>query len=290
MIHILIALLCSLLWAGVTIASKLLAGALPSFAFSFMRYAIALVGLLPLYFLQKKKEHIKVRDLPTLFFLGFSAVLLFNVLFFTSLYYSSANSISLIAATNPIVTMLLSAVLYRHVPNRYQLLAFILSFIGASFVITQGNIGYEIVKAGKGELIMLAGVLAQVFYAMALRKVSADYSPLFLSMATGVTGLIFISPFVANKEMFTIITHLTFYQWMLLAYIGIIGTSLGIMLYSSSIKHMGPARSNLTIFSSMPLFVFVLAYLILGEKIDVWQILGGMLVMSSLIIGLRHTR
>lgn len=72
--------------------------------------------------------------------------------------------------------------------------------------------------------------------------------------------------------------------------IGSLGTALPLYFYSASIRDMGPAKTNLMIFSSMPVFVSLMAYLILGENISIGQFLGGILVVSSLGIGLRHTR
>ncbi len=290
MIYVFQALACSLLWAGVTIASKLLAGKIPSFAFAFLRYGIAALCLLPFVFIKKEHETVKKRDLPTLFFLGFMLVFLFNALFFTALSYSSATSLSLIGATNPIMTMIASAIVFQHIPNRHQLFAFLLSFLGTALVITKGHMGLSVITGSIGELIMLVAVVCQVMYTMALKKVSSHYSPLFLSFATSLTGIFFVFPFIANKEFVAAVSNLSTTQWSLLLYISCIGTAFAIILFSTAIKHMGPARTSLTMFSSMPLFVFMLSYFFLGETITVWQVVGGLLVISSLVVGLPHTR
>ena len=290
MLYVIAALACSLLWAGVTIGGKMLSGTIPSFAFAFLRYGLASLCLLPFVLMRKEKEPLKVRYLPILMFLGFTLVLVFNALFFNALYYSSATSVSLIGATNPILTMLVSALVFRHIPNRYQLLAFMLSFAGAALVITEGRMGFEVLKGSIGEFLMLLGVFCQIMYTMALKKISTHFSPLFLSFATLISGILFVLPFVANKEFVHVVMNLTAGQWGILAFISCLGTALAIYLYSIAIKHMGPARTSLTVFSSMPVFVFILAFLILGEKISIWQMLGGILVVSSLVVGLRHTR
>jgi drug/metabolite transporter (DMT)-like permease len=290
MIYIAAAVATSLLFAGVTVAGKVLAGTIPAFAFSFLRYGIAGVCLLPFIHAQKEKESVRVRDLPTLMFLGFTLVLLFNALFFNALYYSSATSVSLIGATNPLVTVLVSAVLLRHIPNRYQLTAFMLSFAGTVLVITEGKMGSSVLQGSIGELLMLLAVLCQIAYALVLKKASVQFSPLFLAFATLLSGILFVLPFVANQEFLDVVLHLTSFQWQLLIFIGCLGTALALYLYSVSIHAMGPSRTNLTIFSSMPIFVAILAYCILGEKLTLWQLLGGALVICGLGIGLRHTR
>lgn len=289
MIYVLAALLCSFLWAGATIAAKMLAGTIPAFAFAFIRFGLSSLCLVP-FIMMQKREKLKMRDLPVILFLGFSLVLLFNALYFVALYYASATSVALIGATNPILTMLASAIMFRHIPNKYQLFAFLLSFIGVSLVITHGKMGFAVITGSIGELLALTAVISHIMYTMALKKISAHYSPLFLTFATGISGMLFVLPFIANKEFVKVTIYLTNTQWGLLAFIGLFGTALAIYLYSIAVKHIGPARTSLISWSAMPVFVFILAYLLLGEKISLWQIVGGILVMSSLAIGLRHTK
>ncbi len=290
MIYVVTALLCSFLWAGVTIAGKLLAGTIPAFAFAFIRYVLASLCLLPFILLSKKQEKITMRYVPVFLFLGFALVFLFNALFFVALYYAPATSVALIGATNPILTMLVSALVFRHIPNRYQLFSFLLSFAGAALVITQGKMGFAVLKGSVGEWLALAAVLCHIMYTLALQKVSAHYSPLFLTFVTGLSGLLFVLPFIANGEFVEVVVNLSLKQWGLLGYISCMGTALAIYLYSIAVKHMGPARTSLTSWGAMPVFVFMLASIVLGEHISVWQVLGGILVVSSLVIGLRHTR
>jgi len=290
MVALLSAISCSLLWAGVTIGSKILTSTLPFAAFAFLRYGLAALCFLPSVLLSKERKRVKVRDLPMLMFLGFILVLAFNMLFYNALYYSSATSVSLIGSTIPILTLIVSIFAFHHTPNRYQLLAFMLSFIGAVLVITEGKMGYDALQGSLGELLMVLASLCQVAYTMALKKVSNHYSLVLVSFATFLSGILFVFPFVANSEFVRTIKILTTEQWGILLAISLFGTALALYLYAYAIKHMGPTRANLVIFSSLPLFVLVLAYVALGEGVSAWQILGGICVISSLVIGLRHTR
>lgn len=289
MTHILTALLVSVLWSGVTIATKLLAGAIPSFGYAFLRFGIASLCLLPVVLMKPEKERVTVRASGWILFLGLMIVI-FNALFFSALSYASATSVTLIGAINPILTMLASAIIYQHIPNRYQLFAFLLSFMGVSFIITHGTMGINVFKGSIGEFLMLAAVTAQVTFALGLKKISGHYSPHFLTFATGMAAVTFLFPLVANPEFITALSNLNTTQLLLVAYIGSIGTGLGTYLFSYCIKHSGPARTSLTVFSTMPLFVAVLSFVLFGVYPSMWQIIGGFLVVSSLVIGLRHTR
>lgn len=284
---IMYAIVCSFLWAGNTVAGKLLANTMPALAFAFSRYFIACICLLP--FLSKSEfKTVKMRDLPPILFLGFTIVLLFNVFFFTALHYTSATTISLISAVNPILTLFVTTLIFRQVPKKAQLLAFLLSFAGAAMIISKGRIGFDILTGSIGEFLVLASTLVQIAYAFTAKKISHQFSPVFLSFAAGASGLLFLLPLVTNKELFVAFSSLTFIQWLSVLYIGSIGTAGGIYLYSVSLKNIGPATTSLLVFSTMPVFVFILSFFLLGEHATTWHILGGSLVISSLFIGLRH--
>jgi len=93
---------------------------------------------------------------------------------------------------------------------------------------------------------------------------------------------------VCNKELISSVGSLSNFSWMLLAYIGIFGTAGGMYCYSVGIKRVGPAMTNLVVFSTMPVFVFALSFFLLGEHLTPWHAIGGTMVISALIIGLRN--
>ncbi len=281
------ALAASLLFASGTIAAKMLADDLPACAFTLFRYGISSLCLLPFLIFRKERERVRVSDLPLLFFLGFTGVFLFNALYFTALSYASATSISLIGAVVPVMTMLGAALLFRHIPTSSELIAIILSFIGVSFIISNGSFSFACFAGNLGEFLMLLAVVCEALYILAIKKVSGHYSPLFLSFVTGVTGVIFVLPFIVNYCFVLAIAKLTLFQWGLLAYISSFGSALAIIFYSSAIKQIGPGRVSLLVFGSMPVFVAILALVLLGERLSVWQLLGGIVVVTALFLAER---
>jgi len=286
-LSIIYAIGCALLWAGTTVAGKMLTGTMPALSFAFIRYTISTLCFLPFLSYTEFKQ-VKVRHIPAILSLGFFMVFLFNILFFTALSYAPATTVSLISSINPIVTLFILSLVLRRLPKKAQLLAFMLSFAGTAMIITKGRISYDILTGSIGEFLMIASVFMQIAYAMTMKKISAHFSPLFLSFATGVSGLLFILPFICNKEFITSFNSLGSHQWMLLCYVGTLGTAAGMLFYSMGIKRAGPATTNLIVFSTMPVFVGIFSFFLLGEHLTQWHIIGGTLVISALIIGLRN--
>ena len=282
--NVILPLICSLISAGITIGGKIFTTSLHPFTFAFLRYGLTAVCLLPLVLIYREKNTLELRFIPLFIFLGFILVLVFNALYFSALCFSSATCITLIGATNPVLTLLASAVILRTLPNRYQLAACMLSFIGVALVITKGVIDFETFSGSKGEVYMLLAVMCQILYATTLKNISTHFSPLFLAFAPLLCGTLMILPFTVNVEIMHVLSNFNYYEWGILSFI-CIGSALDIVCYSASIKYTGPAWTNLIVFSTMPVFVFILEYLLLGKSLSVYQFLGGFLIVLSLLLG-----
>lgn len=286
MLHAFYAIACALLWSGTTVAGKMLPASIPSLTFAFIRYLIATMCMWP--FIQRAEyKNITRRLIPDIMFLGLTVTLIYNIFFFNAVHLTAATSVSLISATNPILTLLFSSMIFGRVPTKYQLVAFMLSFAGVAMVITQGKTGLEVFTASLGELLALASVITYVAYTLTLKKVSVHFSPLFLSFVTGVCGLLFMLPFVANYETLEVVLSFGLYEWSLFAYLGFIGTAMGMLLYSQSVKRGGAELTTLIVFSTMPIFVGILSFFLLGDQFSFWQLSGGVLVLAALIIGIK---
>lgn len=287
MLYRVVGLICSFVWAGTILATKLLAVEIPSFAFAFIRYGLVVLTLLPFFIKNKEYQKITVHDALGILFLGFLQVVVVNALFFTSLSFASATSVAFIDAINPIGMMLIATMLGQFTPNRLQLLAFPLGFIGVTLLITHGNMGYAVFTGGIGELFALAAVLSQVLFALVLKKLNTHHSTLYITFMTALSGLLFVFPFIANREFVSVLTHLSAFHWKLFAFISVLGSSLATFLYASALRHLGPSCINRLVYTTMPIFTLMLAYLLLGETISIWQVAGGTLVIGSLVVGLQ---
>jgi len=286
LLHAFYAISCALVWAGTNIAGKLLPSELSALTFAFIRYTIAVLCFLP--FLQASEyKNITRRMVPSLIFLGLTAVFIYNIFFYNALHLASVTSVSLLSVTNPIMTLIGSAIIARRIPTKYQLIAVMLSFAGAAMIITQGKTGLDVFSGSLGELLALAAVISYVCYTLMLKKISPHFSPVFLSFATSVSGLLLLAPFVINYDLITTLTTLTRYEWGLFMYLGCIGTALGLMLYTLSIRRRGAELTSLITFSTMPFFVCILSAFIFGEQMSVWQMTGGAFVLAGLFVGVK---
>ncbi len=77
-------------------------------------------------------------------------------------------------------------------------------------------------------------------------------------------------------------------QWSCVFGIGFLGTVLAFICYNEGIKRIGATRASITA-TLEPITAGFIAWLLLGETMEEWQILGAVLVIAS-IVGLQLSR
>ncbi|HEX3138888.1 MAG TPA: DMT family transporter, partial [Rhizobacter sp.] len=160
-----------LLWAGNAVVGRLLVGTVPPLALSALRWAVALLILLPLgRRLWERPQDIRQR-LPYLALLGFLGVGCFNGLQYFALQTSTPINVTLIISSMPLWMLGMGALFYGEHPTRRQLLGALLSLAGVTLVLSRGQ--PEVLLALRllpGDLLMLLAVALWAWYSWLLAR------------------------------------------------------------------------------------------------------------------------
>jgi drug/metabolite transporter (DMT)-like permease len=280
-------MLTSLLFAGVTIAGKLLLATEPAFLVAGMRFILSSLCLLP-FVDYKEFRSITLNHVCIFLGIGFFGIFLFNCLLFNGLCLTSPASASLIAALNPLMTLFVTSLIGFRMPTRRQKFAFFLAFCGVALVVTEGNLDPALIHAGAGELLVFTAVMSNVIYSILMKKITDHFSASAIIFASGMSGLLFLLPLLYTQGIFERVPLLTTQSWLLLGFIGSLGTAVSVVSYTISIKKIGPAMTSLLVFSPMPIFVFIFAFFVFGHSISLWQASGASLVLLSLFLILKE--
>ena len=100
--------LASICWAGAFIAGKYTVPYIPVFTLTFLRFLFAVI---PMYIVMRISNHsyrLKRDHLKTFIATGIIGMVGYHILFFSSLKYTTAINSTIIAAMNPIVTIVLA--------------------------------------------------------------------------------------------------------------------------------------------------------------------------------------
>lgn len=136
----------------------------------------------------------------------------------------------------------------------------------------------------KGILFLLIAVLAGCFYGITVRSLTLRYSALTIVAWQSLFGMLYFLPLfiIQDGKHFLAVQHsaeglVTIAAMSLFASVG------AFMLFTGVIRDLGVAKSN--VFTNLiPVFTVILAYLILGNTLNVIETIGLALALIGLLL------
>jgi drug/metabolite transporter (DMT)-like permease len=281
--------LCTIFWAGAFIAAKLSSPFIPAFTLTFLRFSIA---ALILYIIIKYKKteipKLKKKDFPVFLFTGLVGMFGYHVLFFIAIKYTTAINSSIIGASNPIITAILSILFLKDRFNYKRVIGIALSFTGVFLTLTNANISLiKDFSFNKGDLIMLSAVFLWAAYAVFSKWVMPKYSPILLTYYSFLFCTIILIPFVLYEMPWRLISTIPYYSYIAVVYMSIFPSVIGYLVQQMSIKQIGPSKTSIFI-NLVPIFSIILSVLILKEDLNPIKILTAGLIILGVYICQRN--
>lgn len=273
----------ALFWAGAFVAAKIGISEMTPIQMTFYRFFFAslVITLIMMRKEEKKDWLIKKEDIRFVFVLSLVGMVGYHVLFFKALEYTTAGNASIIAAANPIITMLLASFVLGEVLTLKRIAVFLLAFLGVVLTLTGWNFK-EIMALNfnQGELIMVFAVTLWAIYSVLVRKVVKKYSPLILTTYCFVICTIIMFPFAVRDGL---IPQISLGAWMGSLYMAIFASVIGYLVQQTAIKEIGPSKANLFV-NLVPFFSIILAWMILGETTTLLNILSGCMIVIAVYL------
>ncbi len=219
------------------------------------------------------------RDLPWLIAMGIFSIGVFHVLWNMTVILNGASVATVIQANAPIFVTLMAWLIWKEPLTGQKIAAVGLAFAGTVLISGLHKLG----GASITTLGLLTGLGAAVTYgSLSLfgKKLTNDYSPwtiLFYIFGTGSLVLLpfqFSSPFPWPLPL----TVLGNYAALVL-----LTTITGFGLYTIGLSSLQASIAAITANTEVP-FAAILAYLILKERLDQWQILGAVLIIVGVVL------
>lgn len=248
---------------------------------AFYRMLIAGVGVLPIWLIKSKKQ-ISSRDI----LLVAAGGLFFSLdlaLWNSSLLLTSAATSTLLANNAPIWVGLASLIIFREKLSGRFWLGLIIAVAGMSVLI--GFKAWATLRFNTGDLLAVG---ASVFYAAYLlvtqkARVNVDtVSFMVISIFSSVIILLFI-----NLMMGTQLTGYGQETWIALIALGLITHLGGWLCINYALGHLKAAPVSVSLLAQA-VVTAIFSIPILGEVLNTYQILGGILVLSGIYLANRR--
>lgn len=278
----------TLFWGGGPVITKLGLEEIPPFTFVFLRLTLALLTILPFFFIFNH-HRIAKKDIFKIILVGFFGSGLNGLFFISGISHTTATTAASIFATVPLINSIAAAFILREKPTKVRIIGVVIGLIG-SLIITLGpNLTKQNVTGDVlGNLLIMGAVFSWVAYIIISKGLLKKYSPLTLTTYSFLVGTIMLFPL-------TIIEFLNQPDWYLnvtalgmggIIYGALFAGILAFLLFQIGTKYTSAFSAGVSTYLQ-PVLTAIVAAPILGEVptpiflIGTSLILGGVFLATS---------
>jgi drug/metabolite transporter (DMT)-like permease len=266
------------LFGGTALFSKLID--LPALDITVYRTAVAAIFLFIVLSLKKQKITLtNLGDYGIALLLGI-VVGIHWVTYFAAMQMAGVTVGIIAFFTYPVITVFLEPLLTKCLGKRKIsskprgkdiFIAFIV-ILGVFLLIPEISLGNQVT------LGIALGVLSALFFALRNilhKNYFSHYSGPHTMLYQTIVAFFLLCLFVEVP-----IESITDHDWLLILLVGVVFTAMPHALFASSLRHLSATTAGL-IACLQPLYASVLAFILLSERVDMWTIIGGLLVISA---------
>ncbi len=276
----------ALCWSGAFIAGKLSVPYIPAFSLTFLRFFFATIML----YIIKKKVQIgesylfKREDLPVFLFTGIVGMVFYHAFFFSALKYTTAINSSIIAAMNPIFTVIIAYLFAKQKITKRMLLGIGISFMGVVLTITSGNL--DLIRSlnfNRGDILMLIAVSSWAAYSVFSKSKGGHIPAMALTYYSFIVCTIACIPLVIWEKPWEWIEKVPPGAYAAVLYMSLFASVMGYLIQQIAIREIGPSRTSIFI-NLVPVFSILLSVLILQEQLEMIKLFTAGVIIVGVYI------
>jgi drug/metabolite transporter (DMT)-like permease len=281
----LIALGACVIWSGNFVIAQGVNDWITPFTLAFWRWLIAFIFVLPIGYKCVCREWGVIKsNLLYLSIMGVIGIGFYNTLIYFAGQFTSTHHLAIVSSTAPIGTLLIAGMLGIERLSRYKVIGAICAFIGALMVVTHGNpLTVFSQDWNSGDIILIFSTLIWAAWSVAITYKPKEMSTRsFLTVIIGI-GTIFLFPFYLWEAIYVAPTPFTIEAFGIYLYVGVFASVIAWFAWQHSVETIGSVKTSL-IYYTMPIFSGILAIIILNEPIEMYHVIGFVMVCGGIVI------
>lgn len=274
----------TLFWAGNNVVAKAIISDVPPFSFTFLRWLLASLILLPFTWSYVKRDwHKAMRAWGRLVLIAALGICAFNTLLYMAVVTTTAVNVGLISSIFPATIALFSWLILKIRLGRLQVAGMLISFIGILLVIMHGDLAtITNLVFVEGDIWMLIGIICGSIYPVLLHD-KPDIHPLSLLMIIILLGMLVSLPLYLVDLAQGRFVHLDGEVVAGLLYIAVFPSVLAYLLWNRGIELVGANHAGLYL-NLIPILTAVMAALFLGETLYWYHFAGLFIVICGMLL------
>lgn len=256
----------------------------PPLLFTFLRFVIAMIVLLPFFLLREEKlssVDIKRLGFQSIFFAGNVAI------FSIAIQYTSAIMSQILYTTVPLVVGALSYFMLKEKLTKHKIIGLIIAVAGVGFLLEQSTSKMDVLSFGTplGNFLTLLAVFSWSIYMVLSKNLTKKYSPITTSFISYIVTAFLLLLFVPIEESIRPFhpSHISLLGSGSLLAVGVISSALMFFLIQFTILKTSPFVASFFQYLG-PLSSAITAIPFLGEKPTKSLVISGILIIIGVFI------
>ncbi|MBY0026338.1 DMT family transporter [Priestia aryabhattai] len=200
-----------------------------------------------------------------------------------SFSHTTVASAMILTALEPVFVVIGAYFLFKEKTSKVGIISILIAVSG-SMIIASGDIGVS-KTALYGDLLSVLGTVAVSVHMLAGQDLCRKMPPIIYSFAVFLIGGLVL--FVYNICTNVSLTQYDTKDWWIFLLLALIPNIFGHALFNWLLKYVGATTISMAILGE-PIGAIILAYFLLGEMTTASQLMGGMIVMISVMIFLKY--
>lgn len=275
----LIAVLVVGIWGMTFISTKILIGCgLSPQEIFFLRFLIAYMGIWLIA--PKQMWACRWKDELLLLAGGVTGGSFYFLTENTALGITLATNVSFIVCTAPLLTTLLSMMIYRRERGTMHLIGgSLLALTGVGMVVYNGSFVLKI--SPLGDFLTLLAAFSWAFYSLLIQKLTQRYAITFITRKIFFYGLLTILPvFLVHPWQFPLADLLQPQVLFNLVFLGVLASLVCYAVWNVVLVYLGTVRASNYIYLN-PVFTSIGSAFFLGEQLTWVSALGAVFILSG---------
>jgi drug/metabolite transporter (DMT)-like permease len=220
------------------------------------------------------------RNSGKLAFLALLGMVLNQSLGYYAALTTSASNMALITSLVPLISVFMSVPLLGKKVSMLSIAGGVISLAGLAFMLGQGDVAFFMHQTvAQGDVLMVLAAFVYATYCVLLKRWKMQLSSWMLIYTQGVFAVIMLFPLLLTSE--TIMP--TSASLPLIAYAGLLASLIAPLCWVKAIDLIG-ADNSAMFMNLLPVIAVALAAALLGETITQFHVIGGLMVISGVIL------
>jgi drug/metabolite transporter (DMT)-like permease len=277
----------ALFWAGNAIVGRLAAGHIPPVTLAFLRWSIAFLIILPFAWRHLVRDWSAIRGhLGTMIVLSLTGIGIFTSLQYWALEYTQALNTLLLQSAGPLFVAVWSLLLLGVRLTLAQAVGIAVSLTGVLVILLHGDLSaLADIQFNKGDVIFTVALAIFGLYSVLTLKRPKIHGLSFAAFTFGCGSACLIPLWI--WELFSRpVMRLDAANLLSLFYVAVFPSTLAYLCFNRGVQLIGANRAA-PFFHLVPVFGAAMAIVFLGERPQLFHVVGFALVLTGVFVASR---